>query len=63
MARVFGPIIASTCLTSMLNVSGSTSTKAGTSPFFTIGATVVAKVSAGVITSAPAGRPSSSTAR
>lgn len=63
MARVRGVIAASIRSTSMLKVSGSTSTKAGISRFLTRGATVVAKVRTGVTTSAPSGRPSSSTAR
>ncbi len=63
IALVRGEIIASMPSTSMLKVSGSTSTKAGTMPDRTSGAMSVEKVTAAVITSSPGSHPSSSTAR
>ncbi len=63
IALVRGEIIASMASTSMLNVSGSTSTKAGTSPARTNGAMSVENVTDDVITSSPGSQPSSSTAR
>ncbi len=62
-ARVAGVIAASMASTSMLNVSGSTSTNDGTAPARTIGATSVENVTAAVTTSSPGWRSSSSTAR
>ena len=55
--------IASILASSTLNVSGRTSTKTGTRPARTIGATSVEKVSGEVMTSLPFGRSRSSTAR
>ena len=63
IAFVRGEIMASMPSTSMLKVSGSTSTNAGTIPARTIGATSVENVTADVITSSPGSRSSSSTAR
>ena len=49
--------------TSMLKVSGSTSTNAGTMPARTMGAMSVENVTADVMISSPGSQPSSSTAR
>ncbi len=58
IARVFGPMAASTCATSMSYTPGWQSTNTGMRPFCTRGVSVVGKVTAGVITSSPARRPS-----
>ncbi len=63
MARVRGPIISSIPSTSIWKVDGSTSTKAGTAPARTSGATSVENVTAAVTTSSPGASPRSSTAR
>ncbi len=63
IALVRVEIMASMPSTSMLKVSGSTSTNAGTSPARTRGAMSVENVTAEVITSSPGSHPSSSTAR
>ncbi len=62
IAFVRGPTIASICVTSICNVSGSTSTNAGTMPLRTSGAMSLEKVSGDVITSSPGSQPSRSTA-
>src|SRR6266542_7109300 len=49
-AFVLGVMARSTCSVLIIKVVGSTSTKIGTSPFWIIGATVVAKVRIGVMT-------------
>ena len=53
IAQVRVVIARSICSGSMLYVSASTSTSTGTRPTWAIGHTVVAQVTAGVITSAP----------
>jgi hypothetical protein len=63
MALVRRPIISSIASTSIWNVSGVTSTKAGTAPARTIGAMSVENVTAEVTTSSPGARPSTSMAR
>ena len=63
IARVSGPIIASMASTSTLKVSGSTSMNTGTSPARMSGARSVENVRGDVMTSAPALRSRSSTAR
>ncbi len=63
IALVRGEIIASMPSTSMLNVSGSTSTNAGTIPARTSGAMSVENVTAAVTISSPGSHPSSSMAR
>jgi hypothetical protein len=62
IAFVRGPIIPSILLTSIWNVSGSTSTNAGTIPLRTSGAMSLENVSGDVITSSPGSQPSRSTA-
>ena len=62
IARVFGPIIASIFVTSICNVSTSTSTNAGTMPLRTSGAMSLENVSGDVITSSPGEQSSRSTA-
>ena len=63
IALVRGPIISSMPSTSIWNVSGVTSTNAGTSPARTIGATSVENVTAEVTISSPGASSSTSTAR
>ena len=63
IARVFGEMSSSMRATSVLNVSGSTSTNTGTRPARTSDEMSVENVSVDVMTSEPAGRSSSSTAR
>ena len=63
IARVRGLIISSMRSTSIWNVSGSTSTNAGTMPDCTSGATSDENVTTGVITSSPGSHPIRSTAR
>ena len=63
IAFVRGPIISSIASTSIWNVSGVTSTNAGTMPARTIGAMSVEKVTAAVTISSPGSRPSTSMAR
>jgi hypothetical protein len=63
IALVRGPVISSMASTSIWNVSGVTSTKAGTAPARTIGAMSVEKVTAEVTTSSPGARSSTSIAR
>ena len=63
IAFVRGEIMASIASTSMLYVSGSTSTNTGTIPARTSGAMSVENVTADVMTSSPGSHPSSSTAR
>ena len=58
-----GPIISSIASTSIWNVSGVTSTNAGTSPARIIGAMSVENVTAEVMISSPGSRSSTSTAR
>jgi len=53
MARVLGVMAFSISWGDMLKVSRSTSTRTGVSPRFKIGNTVVAQVTAGVMTSSP----------
>ena len=61
-ALVREPIMASIFVTSICNVSGSTSTNAGTMPLRTSGAMSLEKVSGDVITSSPRSQPRRSTA-
>jgi hypothetical protein len=63
IALVFSVISFSICATSTLYVSGSTSTNTGTQPPRTMGDTSVEKVNGDVITSAPLGRSSNSSAK
>ncbi len=58
-----GPIIASIASTSIWNVSGVTSTNAGTMPARIIGAMSVENVTAEVMISSPGSRSSTSIAR
>ena len=53
IARVRGVIARSICSGSMLRLAASTSTSTGVSPACAIGQTVVAHVTAGVMTSSP----------
>ena len=63
IAFVRGPIISSMPSTSIWNVSGVTSTYAGTMPLRTSGAMSVENVTADVTISSPGARSSTSTAR
>ena len=58
MAFVFGVMAFLTASISMLNLSGSTSTKTGVSPSKAITSTVAAKVKSAVMTSSPGFKPS-----
>ena len=53
IARVRGPIAASTAFGSSVNVSRSTSTRTGTAPIVTSGKYVVDQATAGTMTSSP----------
>src|SRR6185369_8419779 len=63
MARVRGPMAASTFAGSMPNVRGSTSTKTGTPPWWSTAIAVATKVKAGTMTSSPAWMPAPISAR
>ena len=63
MARVRGPMAASTFAGSMPNVRASTSTKTGTAPWWSTAIAVATKVKAGTMTSSPAWIPAPISAR